>query len=334
MGASTQPTDLTDLRTALINAVREATGVTATNTIADRYLNTALHDMVVNWDFPWGVRTTSLITQAPYTTGTITIATGGTTVTGLLSLWNMANDFSVKNARAGGKIILGSESDSIYDVTTVASDVSLTIGAKYIGDDLAADTYVYYEDEYDLASDFFRSVDPHHFARNVPIALIPRKEFRTRYPRNAERGEPRMACIYDAPFSATTARRQRIVFHPAPDAAYKIDYEYITTNLAISSTGVAQTQLTATTDEPIVPLRYRHVLVLHALYNWYRDRKDDTRSQEVKGEYTDLMRRIASDVGVTTPRPRILPRTSQYFPARRRRGSRYSTNSDFDQMRD
>jgi hypothetical protein len=52
MGASTQPTDLSDLRTALINAVREATGVTATNTIADRYLNTALHDMVVNWDFP------------------------------------------------------------------------------------------------------------------------------------------------------------------------------------------------------------------------------------------------------------------------------------------
>ncbi len=334
MGASTQPTDLTDLRTALINAVREAVGVTATNAIADRYLNTALHDMVVNWDFPWGVRSTSLITHAEYTTGTVTISQGSTALVGDSTAWATANAFGVANARAGGKLILGSESDGVSEVTTVVSGTSITLSAKWTGSDQAADTYVYYEDEYDLATDFFRSVDPHHFAKNIPISLIPRKEFRTRYPRNSSRGEPRVAAIFDAPFSGSTARRQRIVFHPAPDAAYKIDYEYLTTNLATSTLGVAQTQLVATTDEPIVPLRYRHVLVLHALYNWYRDRKDDTRSQEAKGEYTDLMRRIASDVGVTTARPRILPRTSQYFPASRRRGSRYSTNSDFDQMRD
>src|SRR3990167_396600 len=108
MGAATQPTDLSDLRTAFLNALREATGVTATNTIADRYLNMALHDIFVDWDLPWAIRRATLITQDKYTTGTISISKGSTSLTGASTLWNTANSFAVNNARAGGKLILGS----------------------------------------------------------------------------------------------------------------------------------------------------------------------------------------------------------------------------------
>jgi len=70
--------------------------------------------------------------------------------------------------------------------------------------------------------------------------------------------------------------------------------------------------MSASTDEPIVPLRYRHALVFHALANWYRDKKDDARMEAAKGEYTDLMLRIVSDVEVGGVRPQIRPRMSEY----------------------
>jgi len=334
MGTATQPTTFSDFRTAFLNAAREATGVSGTNTIADRYLNSALHDFFTNWDLPWAIRRAVLITQPRYTTGTMSVSQGGTTVTGVSTLWNTANVFAVNNARAGGKIVLGSVSDGVYEVSSVTNDTALVITSRFTGSDLAAgSSYIYFEDEYALASDFFRSAHPKEFGNNLPVPIIDRQEFTRRYPRNDITGRPRIATIIDLAPSGSTARNQRIVFHPSPDLAYKIDYDYQTTNLAISSAGTAQVQMPADTDEPIIPLRYRHVLLLHALVHWYRDRKDDSeRAQLTKGEFVDLMKRIAGDVTTATPRPRLAPRTSHYFASRSPRGRRYDINSEFDQL--
>jgi len=86
---------------------------------------------------------------------------------------------------------------------------------------------------------------------------------------------------------------------------YQIPYRYITTNLAVSSAGAGQANLSADADEPIVPLRYRHVLVLYAAYQWYRDRKDDARSSEAQADYVDLVKRMANDSDPQRDRPRF-----------------------------
>ena len=95
--------------------------------------------------------------------------------------------------------------------------------------------------------------------------------------------------------------------------------------------------MSADTDEPIVPLRYRQALVLHALYHYYRDRKDDTRSGEAKGEYTDFMLRILMDTEIGESRPNIAPRVSQYRSRARRPWSgsgsrRFDIGNRFDRM--
>ena len=151
MAAGTQPTDLSDFRTALINAVREATGVSATNTLADRYLNSALHDLHLNWDLPWSIRRATLVTQDDYSTGTVTVSQGSTAVTGASTVWNTNNAFGVANARNGGKIVLGSVSDGIYLVSGTPTATSITLGTRFTGSDLSASSYVYFEDEYALA---------------------------------------------------------------------------------------------------------------------------------------------------------------------------------------
>lgn len=93
--------------------------------------------------------------------------------------------------------------------------------------------------------------------------------------------------------------------------------------------------MSADTDEPIVPLRYRHVIVFHALYNWYRDKKDDTRADSAKAEYTDAMLRMAGDVEVGGVRPSIQMRTGPYKRSASRpwngsRSRRYDVNGAFD----
>ena len=329
---------MADLRRDLLHRVRDATGATATNNIADRYLNTALHDMHLdpghNW--PWAIRRAYILTHAPYTTGTVSItAAARTTVTGSSTLWNTAvTGMGFNNARAGGKMTF-SGSLEVYEVSTVDSDTQITLTNRWSGDALSAASYAYYEDEYALVSDFLRPVDTRNFSLSNQIHLIGDREFYRRHPRNSTRSKPREATIIQLAFSGATTPRLRVVFSPAPDDEYEIPYRYITSNLAVDSTGAEKTQLTATTDEPIVPLYCRHAIVFHALYHWYRDRKDDKRSQEAKAEYVDIMGRIAGTVlHGASDRPRFAPNYGRYL-GRRYGGGRYEGDDKwFDELRD
>ena len=341
MSAVTQYTDFSDLYTAILSRVREQTGVTATTNQAKNYINTALYDLHVGMEekFHWAERRSVLITHPRYSTGTVTISKGATSLTGIGTLWATAGSFGTNNMIAGGKIVIAGTSP-VYEIASVTNDTAAVLTSRYVGDTVTAGTYVYFEDEYALASDFLRPVDLQTFDDDREIRIIDRREMRNRFPRNNTTGRPIAACFADSAFSGNTTPVRRIKLTPSPAEAYNIPYSYITSNLAVTSAGVAQGQLSADSDEPIVPLRYRHVILLHALYNWYRDRKDDARSQEVKAEYEALLTRMATGLEVGSPRPRIEIRNGGYHaraksPWRGGRGrGRYSTGSNFDEMRD
>lgn len=331
MATTTQPTTFLDLYTELLNSVREATTVTATSDIAKRYINRALHDMHIDSDFPWAVRRDTLLLHPTYTTGTVTITQGATAVTGASTLWTTANAFAQNNARVGGKFTINGS--DVYNVTSVDSATSITLGERFVAADVSASGYTYYEDEYALASDFWQPVDKRQFTDALAIELIGPREFYRRYPRNSTTGTPKIATIIELGPSGSVTPRPRVIFHPVPSSAMLIPYRYITTNLAVSNTGVAATSLSADMDEPIVPLRYRHLIILHALYFWYRDRKDDARSQEARAEYQDLLRRIRQDTQPSDDRPRIIPRTARYRMIPRRTGRvRYDVKGEFDRL--
>ena len=335
MGAATQYTDLSDLRTGLLNTVRDATGVTATNTLADRYLNIALHDIHIdpghNW--PWASRRAYLLTHAPYTTGTVSItAAARTTVTGVSTLWNTAvTGMGFNNARVGGKMTFSGMTE-VYEVSVVTDDTTITILNRYTGAALSAASYAYFEDEYALAADFLRPLDMRNFSTDANIPFVGPIEFRRAAPRNSRRQKPQIATWIQLGFVSNTTPRHRVLLYPAPDDEYSIPYDYITSNLAVSSAGTEQTQMTATTDEPIIPLAFRHILVLHAAYSWTLHRKDDTRSQEIKAEYTDLMKRMVGTSNIGQDRPRISVNYMKYFGGRR--GGRFEINTEFDDIRD
>ena len=340
MSVTSQMTDFQDLFNALQNAVRVETGVTATENQARAMINTALHDMHIGFGelFTWAERNAILVTHEQYTTGTLSINQGSTTLTGASTLWNTNNSFGVANVRTNGKMQIDGGAE-VYTISSVSSDTAAVLTSAFVDADVSAVGYTYWEDEYDLDADFLRPFDLTNFDQNAEIPLIGRRLFRQRYPRNNVTGKPRVATIVDRTFGSNTTPVRRVVFHKPPDDFYMIPYNFITRNLAVSAAGVEQENLSANTDEPIVPLRYRHAIFYHALARWYRDKKDDDRSLQAKAEYTDIILRITGDVEIGASRPRIQPRLAVYArhaarPYTPHRGRRFTTGSTFDEIRE
>ena len=331
MGTATQLTDFSDLYTDLQNRAREQTGVSATENQAKRYINIALHDMHIGRaeNFPWAERSAVLLTQPRYTTGTITTTKGSVTITGGSTLWNTANDFGNNNMQVGGKITIAGSLD-VYEISAVASDTSATLTGKFAGSDVTASTYTYFEDEYALDSAFLRPIDQQSFSDSIPIDLISRTDFRRQFPTNGVPGAPKVGTIIDKTFDSNTTPVRKIRFHPPPTDAINIPYSFVTSNLAVSSSGTEQTQLSADADEPIVPLRYRHAIVFHALYHWYRDKKNDQRSQEAKGEYEQVLTRIADDTEIGGRHASIRVRRDKYVRRAKRPWSGSTSRFDID----
>ena len=338
MSSESQLTTFSDIYTDLLNALRIDTSQTSTVTQCKRAVNKAIHDIHVGRTekFPWCERRATLITQPEYTTGTVAISKGSTSLVGTSTAWATANDFSANNMRVGGKIVIDGK-EEVYEITAVGSDTTATLGSSFIETTVTAATYVYFEDEYALASDFFRPFDMQYFDEAHSIELIGRREFRMRYPRNRTTGKPLIASIFDKNFASNTTPVRKIAFWKPPSAAVLLPYNYLTNQLGVDSSGTGLTSLSSDDDEPTMPIQYRHVIVLRALFTWYRDKKNDTRSQEALAEYQDVLSRMIGDTEIGSSRPQFRPRVAAYksHAARpyRTRGSRFVTGSRFDELR-
>lgn len=336
MAVDTEVRTFSDIYTEILNKMRQPTNVTAISNQAKRYANTALVDMVFGFEYklPWLERDAVLITRAPYTTGTVTTTIGSVTVTGASTLWSTVDAYGIANARATGKMSFGD--NNIYGITSVGGAGTITLANRFVSTAaLAAASYTYFEDEYALATDFLKLVDIRRFTSAYPIELIGRNDFKRRYPRPNIAGTPKTCTLIDKEFSANATPKTYVQFYPYPNAALMIPYSYITSNLAVSTLGVSSASMSADTDEPALPVRYRNALVSFACWKWYRDKKDDARADSAKADYLDEVTRIVGDqrIGANTT-ARIQPRPQSVRTIYRgSAGKYYSTNNSFDDFR-
>ena len=338
MSNVTQPTTFSDLYQTLLRRARVDANQSLNVTQGKELINTALFDMHLgNGErFPWAERAGRLLTQASYSTGSVAVSKGSQSVVGAGSAWNTANDLGVANVRAGGKILFSGD-ETVYEVESVSSDTALTLTDAFRGETLTAGGYTYFEDEYDLAPDFLKPLDKTSFDGRGEIPIIDRREFRRRYTRVSSTGEIIACAIFDKAFAGSTTPVRRVRFYRPPGDARYIPYAYVTSSLAVTAAGVEQAQLVNDTDEPIVPLYARHLIVMKALEHWFRDKKNDTRSQEAKAEYVDGITRLLGDVEVGAQRPRMQPSVGSYLrrarqPYRSGRTRSHTLGTSFDEM--
>lgn len=341
MAATDTPSTTSELQTAFLDALKEVTGNAAVNTIVTRYLNMALQD-IHQEKWPWSERRSTIRTYPAYSTGSVDVAitdlTARRAVTGTGTAWNTANSFGDKNAIAGHKMVAGS-SDVVHLVSAVGSDTALTLDAStpFTGASALDDaSYTIFQDEYALAADFDEPLDMKFFDADRTIGLIGAQEFNRLYPRNATTGEPKVATLIELGPSGSVALRRRVVFGPAPDATYIIPYRYTTKHLAVSAAGVTAANLSASDDQPIIPLVFRMAVVWKALELWFSTRqKNPALAADFANRYSTLMLRARQRSNPTDDRPRFQPAVSSYWAHARRRGAaaRYDGGTAFDRMR-
>ena len=314
MSVTTQFTTFNDLYIGVLNAVRSQTSQASTLALAQRAVNVALQDMHLGQDyqFYWAERNAFLLTHPGYSTGTLTIGQGSQLVTATAgtTFWTSTNTFGQLNVAVSGKLKFPGD-ETVYRVATVPTAETLTLNGKFVGSSLTDSAYTYFEDEYALPSDYLRPVDMQFFDDNREINLIDRRQLRRGLPRNSTTGRPRAATQIELGPSASASLRPRIVFAPPPDAAYQIPFGYITNQLVVAADGTLKTNFTLDTDEPIVPLRYRHALYYYALKIFY-EHKDDARRAEADAAYKEVMQRTLGDVTVGDRRMRIEPAVGNY----------------------
>lgn len=302
--------DFSDIYTDVMNRLGKKVTLTAELVKVKRLINQGLRDWAIQR--PWSVlqRRAELRVFADYSTGTVTTTQGSTTWTGSSTTWNTNSAFGEVNVDATFKMKINGDRE-IYEVDTVASDTSLTMVSKYVNSAASAAGYTAWQDEYALASDFDRPVDVRQLFIDTTLIPIGLREFRRKYTGSTTGGKPRVYTL-----TRISSGSQRIMFWPYPDSARILPYDYITTNLAQSSSGTDQADLSADDDVALIPEKYRHMLIHYAVGQWYRDYKDDARFRDAMELYTDLVRRMAADVEPTDDLPRLAPNRSKYMYGR------------------
>jgi hypothetical protein len=97
-------------------------------------------------------KTGSIATIADYSTGTITVAAAGSTVTGASTVWTSAN--------SNNGLLKSDDEDTVYRVTySAATTLTLSDPSAWIDDAVSAGNYRLIFDRFALASDFDRIVE-------------------------------------------------------------------------------------------------------------------------------------------------------------------------------
>lgn len=327
MSATTQFTTFSDLYTGLLKAVKSDQSAAATLEQAKRYINTALVDIHIGHaeNVPWAVRDFSFSTVGTFAS---TVQSVGSTTTPGSNPNNITyTEFNFENAdlntfTAGHKIAvtttaLGASIGQEGELFNTSSANPAVVNV-YNADLAANDTVRIYQNEVTLPNDFMRPAGTIVKVGTRNIYYTGRIEFRHKYAGDYSTGRPSDVTLFDTNDVFSGLDNRKLKFWPIPDTVERGHLSYVTKDLVVGADGEWKEEFSADTDEPIIPKRYRHVIFYHALYNWYRDRKDDTRSQEAKFEYEQVLTRIVNDTESSQSTMSIRPNTRAY----RRKASR------------
>lgn len=162
---------------------------------------------------PWGYleEHQRIVTNAPYTTGTLAITNGSTTVTlsgGTFPSW-----------AAHGELVVSGDAPA-YPVASRDSDTQLTLVTAFQETTVTAASYSLHRLAYDLAADFREGVQVYQEDNQALEYISPNEWLRRHRSDPASDGDP---VAYTIMGSAETDQRMAVRFYPAPDAAATFD---------------------------------------------------------------------------------------------------------------
>lgn len=264
----------------LQNEVYAHTGLDSTDatvqTNVSRWLNYTQQDVCARWPWPFMHSRESAVTIPDYTTGTVSVSAGSTTVTGAGTTFTATHG-------SGDYYIQFSSANDWYKVTARASATSITIEQAYQPtSSLSAGTFILRKIFYSLSSSVDRIIDIRNW--NTPMKLI-QVDARTLDDLRPDPQSTNSSYGYVAWMTDSSGNIQ-ISPYPFPSDARLLEIR----------TNKRPTDMSASTDAPTVPNKYAHVLAWGAISIGfslksqfdnanYWNNKVETRLAEMKREY-------------------------------------------------
>jgi hypothetical protein len=270
--------------------------------VAKDALNTAHLDLLRAFPWLFGKKTPPgvLTTSAEITTGTVTVTAGSINIT-----FTAAPAASVATWRF---YVVGDSLGTIYRINThTAASTAAVLDSVYVNTDYAGagKSFVLFQDEYGLASDFLLPTSRSGFLRDMQglrrIDLINEDELAGRfpYPQQASSGWPRVATL-------VAPQRVRLWPYPTEQRRYEYAYQY--------HPGVLTFDGVAATDTPLIsPAEDRIVLVDLAVGIILAD-KEDPRGPSYEARAAQRIRRMQG-AQLRGQRPRTWVRRGQSIGA-------------------
>jgi hypothetical protein len=189
------------------------------------YYPPALSEETVGHEWSWLRPSTTLQLSLPYSTGTVTIASGVVTLaSGTWPTWAANGSLQTSAGR--------------HTIATRTSGTSITLDDTSV--DLAAGAeYTLYRDEYDLPDDFGRMHGTFHYPINEyreDIEKVAAGQIMSLLASRDDTGAPYWYATEYKRSTGTNGQRQKAMFYPTPDTAWLLRYQYEAFQGALSTT--------------------------------------------------------------------------------------------------
>lgn len=277
--------DFLALRTRVANATGLNPSATTDSAKIDAWINAAYRYLSGLYPWPWLLKQGTIVTYADITTGTATVSSESTSLT-----FSSAPSISVAN----DWMVQFDASDDWYDVTShTASSTSATLATAYnASSNLSAGSYLLRKIYYSLPSDLDRVVSIRQMRSKVDLAPLDPRYMDMTVPDPNVTGQPTCFSVC----GLDSNNYWRVSFYPTPVARMNMLVRYLK----------KITDLSATTDTPIMPEKW-HTAIVHAALALYGYQFiDDTRQKESVTSLGNLiteMKQNASPIPGLTARP-------------------------------
>lgn len=285
------------------DAVMEALGVQSSDTTAKnkikRLINMVYLDEVVplkRWR--WLEKSTTVVHEGYYATGTVSVTHDSTTIT-----LDTAPAASVGSFKGYKFSVNGSQ--EVYTVDShTAESTTLTLSGAYIGTTATEKNYKLWRDRVDLPIDAKETVEVTHAKHTVPVKPRGWQEFTKIVTANPlAEGYPASYSTRDfydpTPSTGETEsdRYRQMQVYPA------ITLNPVTLNIDYV---VEPTELDADTDEPVMPIGDRIVLYYGTLsHAWGIIARDIESQQLAQGQYNAKLARMAGEIEDGFDKPKL-----------------------------
>lgn len=243
----------TNIETRTMNSLRIPTSNATEQTKVANLINEVYRDVFARADWYWLLKRAVINTVAKYTTGTATVTLASTTVT-------LGTAPGAGLGSFAGYVFLvptnTNDSGAVFRISShTAASATVTLDALYTGADSSTAAFKIYQDTYSLATDVGKVYSVKRYGQFDRLEPIGMDEMGLLKQAETGEGKPQVWSVFDFATTGDQTTARRLVVHPYPDVAYRLEYHYKQT---------LNTELSGST-RPLIPDDYVQILVYGAL---------------------------------------------------------------------